>query len=476
MTEELRQQIEVELAVRKAAANNLLLFTQYTMPKYEVNWHHETVAGVLERFYNKEITKLMLFQPPQTGKSELCTRRFASYKIGRDPDSSVVIATYAQEFASKFNRSIQKIIDSMEYRNVFPHILLGQKGSDIVRNSYELEITDYLGSIKTVGVLGGITGNPVDMGIIDDPIKGAEQAHSKKYRDSLWDWYLQEFLTRLHNDSQQLITLTRWHEDDLAGRILELEGDQWEIVKLPAINVNGPSKYDPRMPGEALWPEKHALERMRAIEAKSQTVFMSMFQQEPTNEDGEILMKADFKVRRRDEVPSEVLLQVRHAIADTAFTTNTVNDPSAIIVYSEYENEIYIHDYIEFRLELSELVKRMVRFVEPHFGRRSVLYVEPKASGQAVVNVIKKQTMLTVREHVNPSIDKKARVWAIEPVVAGGRVNLMEGPWNAKFIADCAAFPKIKHDEAPDLLAMVISRTLNNPDRGTHRRRRAFVI
>lgn len=408
-----------------------------------------------------------------THNSELCTRRFSSYKMGRDPDTKLAIASYSQEFASTFNRDIKKIMESVEYKNVFPEISLGLKGSATVNNATDFGLENFSGNVKTVGVLGGITGNPVDLGIIDDPIKGAEQAHSKKYRESMWEWYLRDFLTRLHNDSQQLITLTRWHEDDLAGRILELEGDDWEIVKLPAINTAGRSKYDRRDVGEALWEEKQSLARMLEAQSRNASTFMSMYQQEPTNEEGEILQKADFKVRQRTEVPIEAVNATRHAIADTAYTTKAENDPSAVIIYSEFENELYIWDYMEVREELSNLIRTMVRFVMPHFSRRSVFYVEPKASGQSVVDLLKKQTMLTIKEHKNPAVDKVARVWAAEPSVAGGRVNLIEGKWVTKFINDCASFPKIKHDEAPDLLAMAISRTLNNLT--TKRRKRRAV-
>lgn len=473
---DLDRHIEIELASRSMARENLLIFTQYTMPKFQVNWHHEVIANVLDDFYDKKFNKLMIFLPPQTGKSELSTRRFPCYKLGRDPESRIAIATYSQEFASKFNRDLQKIIESIEYQNVFPEIILPQSGSGYVRNSYEFDVVDYYGNIKTVGVGGGLTGNPVDLGIIDDPIKGAEQAHSKKYRDSVWDWYLQDFLTRLHNGSQQLITLTRWHEDDLAGRILQQESEDWVVVKLPAINIKGTSEYDPREVGEPLWAAKHSLQRMKDIEKHSPNVFMSMYQQEPTNEEGEILQRGDFTVVSLSDIPENIINQTKDAIADTAYTAKSENDPSAAMVYSEYDNHIYIWDYMEVREELSNLVTRLIRFLTPHFSRRSVLYVEPKASGQSVINLMKTQTMLTIKEHKNPAIDKVARVWSVEPIVSGKRVILIKGAWNDKFINDCASFPKIKHDEAPDLLAMAISRTLLNAKKGASHKRRAFIV
>lgn len=464
--------IEVELAVREAAKKDMLLFAQYTKTNYRVNWHHRVICDVLNKINSGDLKKVMIFLPPQTGKSELATRRLIPYMIGNNPNRRIIVATYSQEYASKFNRDIQRIIESVEYQNIFPDITLGKKGSEWVRNSVEMDIVGFDGNIKTVGVGGGITGNPIDFGNIDDPLKGAEHANSRKYRDSLWEWYLREFKTRLHNESQQLLTVTRWHEDDLAGRILEIEGDEWEIVKIPAISRGIKTIYDNREIGEVLWEDMHSLERMQEIERNTPSVFMSMYQQEPTAEEGEILKKEHFKVWGKNELPNEVFTATRHAIADTAYTAKSQNDPSAVIVYSVLNNEVYIHEYIEMRLELSMLLKKIVQIIKPHFSNRSVLYVEPKASGQDVISMIRKETLINVQEHKNLAVDKIVRVWAAEPILASGRVNLIDGNWVNKFINDCAAYPKIKHDEAPDLLSMVISRGLmiNNKRKRHHRR------
>lgn len=280
------QAVLLELEARKRATQEFLTFIVYTKRDFVINWHHQVLAEKLQEFAEGRIKKMMVFLQPQVGKSEMSTRRLPSYILGRNPDKRIAICAYNQTFASKFNRDIQRIIDDQPYKNVFPFTVLNGKNvvsnahGNYLRNSEEFELVGRRGSLKSVGVGGGLTGNPVDIGIIDDPIKGAEEANSHTYRDKIWDWYEMDFLTRLHNDSQQLITLTRWHEDDLAGRIMKKESD-WEILIFPAIREDKLNKLDPREIGEVLWPQRHNLERMRQVEKSNPPVWSSLYQQRP---------------------------------------------------------------------------------------------------------------------------------------------------------------------------------------------------
>jgi hypothetical protein len=176
------------------------------------------------------------------------------------------VCAYNQTFASKFNRDIQRIIDNPLYKNIFPATRLNDNDG-YVGNSEEFEIVGNTGSLKTVGVNGALTGNPIDIGIIDDPIKDANEAYSSTFRKRVWDWYTTVFQSRLHNSSQQLITLTRWHEDDLAGRILRSETD-WEVLIFPAIKEDFLNPLDTREIGEALWPERHSLKKYWILKQK----------------------------------------------------------------------------------------------------------------------------------------------------------------------------------------------------------------
>jgi hypothetical protein len=216
------------------------------MPEYEVNWHHKLLCDKLDNFVSGKIKRLLVFMPPQHGKSELVSRRLPAYMLGLNPKLKIVGASYSADLAQSFNRAVQRIIDSEDYHKLFPNTYLNRsnvrndaKGS-YLRNSDMFETVNHKGFYKSVGVGGSLTGTPADIAIIDDPVKDAIEALSPTYRNRTWNWFTDVLLTRLHNDSQILITQTRWHEDDLSGRILSAigkTGEQWDILTLPAIKV-----------------------------------------------------------------------------------------------------------------------------------------------------------------------------------------------------------------------------------------------
>ena len=191
----------------------------------------------------------MVFMPPQHGKSEGSTRRLPAYLLGRNPDLRLAVVSYSATKAKKFNREIQRVIDTPEYHAIFPETTLGQSsfaddsGRGYIRTTEECEIVNHVGGFKTVGVGGALTGEPVDILIMDDIYKDAKTAWSPIVRENISDWYDTVAETRLHNDSRQLIVFTRWHEDDLAGKLLREQGvydakdnpNGWVVVVYQAI-------------------------------------------------------------------------------------------------------------------------------------------------------------------------------------------------------------------------------------------------
>lgn len=264
---------------------NLRDFVEYTKRDYVFSWHHIAICEKLDQFAKGKIKKLMLFVPPQHGKSELATRRFPAFALGLNPNLKIAICSYSATIASNFNRDIQRIVDDPIYSEVFPKTSLNENSAvnpsknTYLRNSETFEIVGHTGFVKTVGVGGSLTGTPVDIGIIDDPFKDRQEAMSSTIREKVWSWFTDVFETRLHNNSQQLVIMTRWDEDDLAGKILKRDSD-WEVIRFPAIKKRD-SPDDPRQIGEVLWPEKHSLERIQKIEDTSPVTFNSLYQQEP---------------------------------------------------------------------------------------------------------------------------------------------------------------------------------------------------
>jgi hypothetical protein len=266
-------------------------FTQYTFPEYRANWHHELLCSYLDRFIKGSIPNLMVFMPPQHGKSELVSRRTPAKILGDYPDDKVVIASYSDTMAAGFNRDVQRIMETQEYTDTYPGTMIASTEREYsgswMKNSSLLEVVGRRGSLRTVGVGGSLTGNPADWAFIDDPVKDAIEASSPTTQENIWSWYNDVFLTRCNNRTRKLITQTRWDENDLSGKLLKVMensdrlDDQWEILCLPAIREDYTNPFDPRELGDALWPEEHSLAKIEAVRARSARTFFALYQQNP---------------------------------------------------------------------------------------------------------------------------------------------------------------------------------------------------
>jgi phage terminase large subunit-like protein len=306
-----------------------------------MQWFHEYICQKLTDFSNGKIKKLMVFMPPQHGKSQLTTRLFPAYQLGKDPNKKIVIASYNATLASRFNIDVQRVIDDMKYHDVFPDTLLNSSNvlkvsESALRNSELFEIVGYKGFLKAVGRGGALTGTPVDIGIIDDPIKDRAEAMSEVIREGLWSWYQDVFETRLHNNSQQLLIQTRWHENDLAGKLLKRDSD-WDVIVLEAIKENE-KDYDPRSLGEVLWDSKHSLERIQKIKETSPITFNSLYQQSPKNiDDMGLLWNRDIIEKFRIKVLPEKLKIV--VAIDPAITSSSNSDETGLIIVGKDSND-----------------------------------------------------------------------------------------------------------------------------------------
>lgn len=275
-----------EEAARIKARSSLISFIEFTKPEYETQWFHKIIAVKCEDILFNRIKKLMIFVPPQHGKSEIVSRKLPAFAFGIDPNLKLAGCSYSSDLAEGFSRDIQRTIDSPEYNELFPRTSLN--GSNVRSNAFgtyirtveKFEIVGHRGHFKAVGVCGPLTGNAVDIGIIDDPVKDSIEANSQTYRDRVWDWYMNVFKTRMHNDSREIIMMTRWHEDDLAGRLLKLEPNEWEVVCFEGV-YETPTKYDTRKIGDSLWENKHSKERLLDIFRLSPQTFSALIQQNP---------------------------------------------------------------------------------------------------------------------------------------------------------------------------------------------------
>ena len=464
-------ELEKELHKRDARVR-FPVFLDYSQPSYDRQWFHTLIADKCQQLLEGTLgtDRLMLFVPPQHGKSEIVSRKFPAWALGINPLLKIVGSSYSADLAEQFSRSIQRTIDSSEYGEVFPNTYLNNqrvttdKNRGWVRKVDMFETVGFGGFYKAVGVGGSLTGTPADLGIIDDPVKDALEAGSLTYRNRIWDWYTDVFFTRLHNKSKQILIMTRWHEDDLAGRLLEREPEKWTVVSIPAIREDMNNPEDPRQLGEALWEDRHSLERLKDVEQRSPRTFAALYQQRPSIAGGNIIKRewfkhvkvSDFK-RIYDGEPIVFFL-------DTAYTDKTNNDPSGIIATCKIGGDLYITHAHKVHMKFPDLLRFIPQYVEAHgYSRRSTVRIEPKANGISVIDQLKETSGLNVVNTPSPKDSKETRLYAASPTVESGRVILVDGAWNEAFEDEICGFPAKPHDEYVDILGYAIDYHISSP-------------
>lgn len=442
-------------------------FVAKTMPEYKWNWHHKLLCDRLQDLMEGKVMRLMVFMPPRHGKSELCSRRFPAFCFGVNPDLKVIATSYSADLASDMNTDCQKVMDNADYHEVFPDTNLS--GRNVVtttqpkRNSTRFDIVGKKGYYVSAGVGGAITGKGADIAIIDDPIKNADEAESTTFREKVWKWYGSTLYTRLEEGGRVLLVMTRWHEDDLAGRLLKQmredpKADQWVIVNLPAIKEVEDNVGDPRKEGEALWPGKYDIEQLNKIFATIGSRYaISLYQQKPSPLEGSIIKRDWFEYYQKGSVN---MRQVDFYI-DSSYTEKTTNDPTAIIAYYSDGRRLYLIHCIAKHMDFPHLIKFLPEYLESHgYTSRSRVYIEPKASGKSIAQELKDKTRINIIEdNTKKDLSKLTCVFAASPTMEAGRVLLPEGEsWTEDFLLECAQFPNGTHDDKVDCLTGAIRR------------------
>lgn len=359
---------------------DLLKFTETTFKKFKPERFHKKFYEILTFFVLKLIKNLIISMPPQHGKSEGSSRRTPAFIAGKRPDDKIALVSYAATKAQKFGREIMSIMREKEYQDIFPDVQYPERGyTGTKANTNESrESINSDGSMKFVGVGGPLTGDPVDVMIMDDLYKDWQEGNSPIVQKRTWDWYTAVAETRLHNDSQQLIVFTRWSENDLIailedkgyvkewngeGDLLEfaasLKHDEFLKINLPAIKEDEPNSFDDRAPGEPLWPAKHSLQKLQSTRDKDPDKFDCLHQGNPVNKEG--LMYNEFKTY-------STLPQFK-IIKNYTDTADTGKDKLCSIVYgvplSSTDEHLYVMDVLytdkpmeHTEPETSEMLKR----------------------------------------------------------------------------------------------------------------------
>ncbi len=349
-------------------------FAQIISPTIEFEHFHTIYYKLLESFAMGEIKKLIITMPPQHGKSLGATTILPAYMLGLNPDLRIAIASYSASLASKFNRRVQRLLESKEYGEVFPNTTIkkGGKPANYIRTSEEVEIINHEGSLLSVGREGSLTGNRVDCFILDDLYKDAMEANSPLIRENCLEWYTSVVKTRMHNDSSELIVFTRWHEEDLIGTLTQREkyapfyafeqlsetpDEEWVYLNFEALKSSEPTIIDPRIIGEALWPSRQSAELLKQKRALDPMRFECMYQGNPSSREG--LLYGD-NFQEYEHLPTPIMR--RENYTDTA---DMGDDYLCSICYCVGDdNLIYVTDVVYTRepMEISEpLVANMLQ-------------------------------------------------------------------------------------------------------------------
>ena len=411
--------------------------------------YQRTIYTALDAVTEGRQERMMLFMPPRHGKSELVTIRYAAWRLLRDAGLRIVIASYNQKLANKFSRRIRSL-----YMNT-PYIEIDEMHEpDLVLNAADEWETRSGGGVKAVGVGAGITGFGADLIIIDDPVKNRAEAESKNQRDNVWEWFTDDLTTRLEPDGSVILIQTRWHEDDLAGRLLknQKEKRKWKVISLPAITGEDPVK---RKPGKALCPKRYPLKKLlEKREEMGSYSFAALYQQTPMPAGGG-LFKREWFSRIVPAAPPGLRWFRGY---DLAVSTKTSADYTASfrVALDKRSGDLYIADGFRARLEFPEQRKFIVGRIRDE--RDTEHGIEEALHGQAFVQELWREERLgrSAFRGVRVTVDKYTRALTWANRAEAGKVVLVRGPWIDAFLDEITHFPNSAHDDQVDAVSLAV--------------------
>jgi predicted phage terminase large subunit-like protein len=490
------------VAERRKHTSSLVNFTEYTNPEYETNWHHVEVGAALDRVLEGKCRRLMIFEPPQNGKSEQVSRRFPAYAFGKRPNLRIIGVSYGDTLANDMSRDVQKIMDTKEYKTLFPKVRLAESGDPEKRTQGQWDVVGGSGYYIGAGIMGGITGKTSDIGLIDDPIKNRAEAESETFRDRVWEQYKSAFATRQFGDQGAIvICLTRWHEDDLAGRLLKLsrenpDAEQWEVISFSAVaeqphacvvvtskddppcgQCSGCRHVDPRAPGDALWPSKYPLPELRRRRAgMGEYDWSALYQQHPAPSGGGLFKETWFAGKILDAAPA--LMRIVRGW-DTASKEDGGDWTVGVKMGEEFVprpdtetgrvSNVSTGRFIVLDVARDQLgpagVDDLIKLTADLDGRK-IAQREEKEGGSAGAAVIAAR-LKTLKGHdyagVLVSGSKITRSKPFRAQCEGGNVYLLRGPWNRDYITELCGFPTANHDDQVDGSSCAFNAVLMEP-------------
>ena len=420
------------------AQERLLDFCEETYkPRYDRAPHLELVAEALEEIERGENDRLIIEMPPRHGKSELISVRFPAWVLGRNPRRTFISASYGDDLAHEMGRKARNIVDT---QHVFPEVRLAADSK-----SKNLWHTRQGGQFKAVGIGTGVIGFGGDIITVDDPYKKREEAESENHRTKVVNWYTSEIINRQEPNAAIVFVLHRWHEDDLAGHVQEVQPGRWKVISLPAIaeadDILG------RKPGEALWPWRFDEEALaeRREELGNDRDWYSLYQQRPAPAEGLI-----FRWWPRFHNPG-VLKQIILPI-DTAYTDSAGSDYTAWTAWGFDGQKAYALDADRYKGEVPEAERHIIKLYQDLRRMYSNIPIKPLVRQAVAIDRIIGQHLreagLPVIEVKMPSNTKEEMAQIVSANFESGRA-LVPGHalWLSDWMAEHQSFPTGKHDD-----------------------------
>lgn len=477
------------------AFTRLACFAALMSPEHRPAAHHRLLCRKLEQVERGEIKRLMIFLPPGSAKSHYANVMFGAWYMGRNPKASLLTCSATSALAGRWGRRVRNLVGSPEFRSVFR---VGLAADSQAADQWG---TDVGGEYRAAGVMANIVGRRADLGVLDDPVADREAADSPTRREKLWDWYRTDFWTRLKPEAAVILIMTRWHEDDLAGRLLREAadgGEQWDVVSLPAI-ATSPDDAMGREVGAPLWPEWFTPAMFEQAKRDKRT-WSSLYQQSPTIEDGGILKREHVRLWPAKR-PLPRLLYVVQSY-DTAYTERTQNDPTAFAAFGVFMGpnpwddapgapevpHVMVLDTWTEHIEVPDLLPTVMREFASRYGasaiqaahgvpllgprpkvsgdggrKTDIVLIEEKGSGIGLCQQLARQGV-PVRPYNPGRLDKIARAHLVTPYLDAGLVWVPESTinpgkprdWVEPLLAQMAAFPHAAHDDLVDVLTQAL--------------------
>ena len=454
------------------ARDDLMVFTEFTTPdpaapsdpiatKYSKARFHELIAKHLEEVERGDIRQLIFCMPPRHGKSELATRRLTAWYTGRHPDHDIIVAAASDTLAMDFGADVRSIITSPRYRQVFPQHRLRRGGT--AKDNIQ---TDQGGRLVFAGRGGTINGRGAHLLLVDDLIRGPEDANSQALRDQMWEWLMKVAFYRRMGKKLTIITMTRWHSDDVIGRLTdpenpyfnEEESRKWKIIRLPALA----EEDDPlgRAVGEALWPDgpsQYDEDYLRGLQRQDPLGFAALQQQRPSVADGVLFRRENVRYYTADELPANLRV---YGASDHAVGQRQRNDPSCLLkIGVDVNDDIYLLDCDWRRMPADEAVEAMLTMQGT--GQPTQLWWAERGHITMSIGPFLRKRMLETGRYINivettPIGDKTQRAQSIAARVSMGKVFFPKyAPWTEKAVSEMMAFPNGTHDDFVDALAYI---------------------